>query len=110
MVKAGGHPDRLTHAGARHVTFTPTASLKPTSLLTTVTTYFVDHVQGALEHGVKDLRDLAGDVSPQLVDDGCHGAEDLGLTGGGDIALVVDEDGVQQRRNKVFPDLEEQRG
>ena len=45
-------------------------------------------------------------MSPQLVDDGRHGAEDLGLTGGGNVALIVDEDGVQQRWNKVLPDLE----
>lgn len=45
-------------------------------------------------------------MAPQLVDNGCHGAEDLGFTGGGDVALVVDEDGVQQRWNEVLPNLE----
>lgn len=67
--------------------------------------YFVDHVEGALKHGIKDLGYLAGDVPPQLVDNGCHGAEDFRFTGGGDIALVVDEDGIQQRWNKVLPYL-----
>ena len=70
--------------------------------------HLVDHVQGALEDGIKDLRYLTGDVSPQLVDNGCHGAEDLRLTGSGNIALVVNEDGVQQRWNKVLPYLEKQ--
>lgn len=46
----------------------------------------------------------------QLVDDGRHGAEDLGFSGSGDVALVVDEDGVQQRRDKVLPDLEDGEG
>lgn len=73
-------------------------------------THLVDHVQSALKDGVKDLGDFSRDVDSQLVDNGCHGAEDLGLTGSGDIALVVDEDGVQQRWNKVLPYLEEQRG
>lgn len=49
-------------------------------------------------------------MPPQLVDDGCHGAEDLGFSGSGDIALVVDEDSVQQRWNKVLPDLEDNGG
>lgn len=48
-------------------------------------------------------------MSPQLVDDGRHGAEHLGLSGSGDVALVVDEDGVQQRRNKVLSYLENNR-
>lgn len=70
--------------------------------------HLVDHVQGALEDGVKDLGYLTGDVSPQLVDNCCHGAEDLRLTGSRNIALVVNEDGVQQRWNKVLPYLEKQ--
>lgn len=69
-------------------------------------TYFVDHVESTLEHSIKDLRYLTGDVAPQLVDDGCHGAENLGLTGSRDIALVVDQDRIEQRWYKVLPDLE----
>lgn len=76
-------------------------------LITTVP-HLVDHVQGALEDSVKDLGYLTGDVSPQLVDNGCHGTEDLRLTGSGNIALVVNEDGVQQWWNKVLPYLEKQ--
>lgn len=74
-----------------------------------ITSYLVDHVQGALKDGIKDLGYLAGDVSPQLVDNGRHGAEDFGFTSSGDVALVVNEDGVQQWRNKVFPDLKDAR-
>lgn len=68
--------------------------------------YLVDHVESALEHGIKDLRYLTGDVPPQLVDDGCHGAENLGLAGSRDIALVVDQDRIEQRWYKVLPYLE----
>lgn len=49
-------------------------------------------------------------MRPQLVDDGRHGAEDLGLPGSGDIALIVDEDGVEQGRDKVLSDLVKQDG
>lgn len=69
-------------------------------------TYFVDHVESTLKHSIKDLRDLTSDVSPQLVDDGRHGAEDLGLSGGGDVALVVNQDRVEKRWHKVLPYLE----
>lgn len=69
-------------------------------------TYFVDHVESTLKHSVEDLRDLTRDVSPQLVDDGRHGAEDLGLSGGGDVALVVNQDRVEKRRHEVLPYLE----
>lgn len=71
--------------------------------------YLVDHVEGALEDGVKDLRYLTGDVSPQLVDNGRHGAEHLRFAGGWDVALVVNENSVQQRRNKVLSDLKRTR-
>lgn len=53
-------------------------------------TNLVDHIEGTLEHSIKDLRYLTGDVAPQLVDDGCHSAENLRLTGSRDVALVVD--------------------
>lgn len=76
--------------------------------MSSVRSYLVDHVQGALEDGVKDLGYLTSDVPPQLVHNGRHGAEDLRLTGGGDVALVVNEHGVQQRGNKVFSDLEKE--
>lgn len=69
-------------------------------------TYFVDHVESALKHSIKDLRDLTSDVSPQLVDDGRHGAEDLGLSGGGDVALVVNQDRIEKRWHEVLPYLE----
>lgn len=71
--------------------------------------YLVDHVQGALEDSIKDLGDLTGNVSSQLVDDSGHSAEDLGLTCSRDIALVVNEDGVQQWWNKVLTNLENDR-
>lgn len=70
--------------------------------------YLVDHVQSALKDGIKDLGYLAGDVPPQLVDNSCHGAEDFRLTGGRDIALVVNEDGIQQGGNKVLTNLKQQ--
>lgn len=41
-------------------------------------------------------------MSPQLVDNDSHGTEHLGLPSGWDIPLVVDENCIQQRRNKVF--------
>lgn len=69
-------------------------------------TYFVDHVESTLKHSIKDLRDLTSDVSPQLVDDGRHGAEDLGLSGGGDVALVVNQDRIEKRWHEVLPYLE----
>lgn len=71
-------------------------------------TNLVDHVQSALEDCVKDLGDFSGDVGSQLIDDGCHGAEDLGLSGCWDVSLVVDEHGLQQGRNKVLCHLEPQ--
>lgn len=74
-----------------------------------ITSYLVDHVQGALKDGVKDLGYLAGDMSSQLVDNGRHGAEYFGFTSSRDVALVVDEDSVQQWRNKVFPNLKDMR-
>lgn len=46
-------------------------------------------------------------MSPKLVDNGGHGAEDLWFTSRWDVALVVNKDGIQQRWNKVFPNLEE---
>lgn len=72
--------------------------------------HLVNHVQRALEDGVEDLGDLTGDVASQLVDNGRHGAEHLGLSGGGNVALIVYEDGVEERRDKVLADLGGQRG
>lgn len=69
-------------------------------------TYLVDHVQRALEDGVEDLGDFSRDVDAQLVDDGRHGAEDLGLPRGRHVPLVVDEDGLQQGGHKVLPHLD----
>lgn len=69
-------------------------------------TYFVDHVESTLKHSIKDLRDLTSDVSPQLVDNGRHGAEDLRLSGGGDVALVVNQDRIEKRWHEVLPYLE----
>ena len=37
----------------------------------------VDHVQGALKHGVKDLGDLDGDVGLQLIHHCCHHRQHL---------------------------------
>lgn len=71
------------------------------------TSYLVDHVEGALEDGVKDLGNLAGDVPAQFVDNGRHGAKDLGLAGGGNVTLIVDEDSVQQWGDKVLSNLGE---
>ena len=68
--------------------------------------HLVDHVQGALKDGIKDLGYLTGDVTSQLIDDGRHGAEDLGLTGRRDITLVVYEDGIQKWWNEVLSNLE----
>ena len=67
--------------------------------------HLVDHVQCALKNGVEDLGDLRGDVRPQLVDDGCHGAEDLGVAGRWDVPLIVDEHRLQQGGHKVITHL-----
>lgn len=48
-------------------------------------------------------------MSPQLVDDDGHGAEHLGLARRRHVALVIDENRVQQRRNKVLSYLGEER-
>lgn len=69
-------------------------------------TDLVDHVQSALKDGIKDLGDFSRDVDSQLVDDGCHGAEDLGLPGSRDVPLVVDEHRLQQGGHKVLSHLE----
>lgn len=72
-----------------------------------VHTHLVDHIQSALEDGIKDLGDLSGDVDSQLVDNGCHGAEHLRFTSGRDVPLVVDEYGLQQGGHKVLCHLED---
>lgn len=102
----------------KHFVFHTSTSLKNSSSRTELSdwsaelyrpvwiTYFVDHVECTLEHSVKDLRYLTGDVPPQLVDNCCHGAEDLGLTGGRDVALIVNQDRIEQRWYKVLPHLE----
>lgn len=41
----------------------------------------------------------------ELVDDGCHGAEHFGFSSGRDVPLIVDQHGLEQRGNKVLPDL-----
>lgn len=69
-------------------------------------TDLVNHVQSALKDGIKDLGDFSRDVDSQLVDDGCHGAEDLGLPGSRDVPLVVDEHRLQQGGHKVLSHLE----
>lgn len=68
-------------------------------------THLVDHVQRALKDGVKDLGDLGGDVASQLVDDGRHCAQHLGLAGRRDVSLVVYEHGLQQGGHKVLRHL-----
>lgn len=65
----------------------------------------VDHVQGALKHGVENLGDFCSDVGCELVDDGRHGAEHFGFSSGGDVPLIVDQYGLEQRGDKVLPDL-----
>lgn len=67
--------------------------------------YFVDHIQCAFKNGIKDLRNLSCNVAAQFVYDGCHGAEHFRLSGRRDVPLVIYQDGVQQRWNKVLPDL-----
>lgn len=69
-------------------------------------TDLVDHVQSALKDGIKDLGDFSRDVDSQLVDDGCHGAEDFGLPGSRDVPLVVDEHRLQQGGHEVLSHLE----
>lgn len=69
-------------------------------------TDLVDHVQSALKDGIKDLGDFSRDVDSQLVDDGCHGAEDFGLPGSWDVPLVVDEHRLQQGGHEVLSHLE----
>lgn len=65
-------------------------------------TDLVDHVQSALKDSIKDLGDFSRDVDSQLVDDGCHGAENLGLPGSRDVPLVVDQHRLQQGGHKVL--------
>ena len=67
-------------------------------------TDLVDHVQSALKDGIKDLGDFSRDVDSQLVDDGCHGAEDFGLPGSRDVPL--DEHRLQQGGHEVLSHLE----
>lgn len=69
-------------------------------------THLVDHVQSALKDSVKDLGDFSRDVDSQLVDNRRHGAEDLGLSGGRDVPLVVDEHRLQQGGHKVLSHLD----
>lgn len=68
-------------------------------------THLVDHVQSALKDSVKDLGDFSCDMDSQLVDNGCHGAEDLRLSCSRDVPLVVDEHGLQQGGHKVLSHL-----
>lgn len=46
-------------------------------------------------------------MDAQFVDDGGDGAQDLGFSGRGDVPLVIDQDGLQQRRHKVLCHLQE---
>ena len=64
----------------------------------------VDHEQRALEHGVEYLGHLFGDAVLELVDNGGHGGEHLGLARLRYVLLVVEEDGVEQRRYEVLHD------
>ena len=65
----------------------------------------VDHVQRALEHRVEDFGHVGRGVTLQFVDYRRHGAEHFGLAGRRHAAsLVVEEHGVEQRRDEVVQD------
>lgn len=68
----------------------------------------VDHVKGALKHSIEDLWNLGCYMTAELVDDGCHGAEHLWFPGGWNVPLVVNENCLQQRWNKVLSHLRTQ--
>lgn len=55
----------------------------------------IDHVQRALEHGVKDFRHLRRDGAAQLIYNSCHRAQHLGLPCRRHFtALIVEQHGV----------------
>ena len=65
----------------------------------------VDHVQSALKDSVKDLRDLLSDVASQLIDNYRHGTQHLGLSSRWNVALVVEQYSIEERRNKIVRNL-----
>lgn len=70
---------------------------------------FIDHVERALKDGVEDLGHFTGDVVFQIVYDGRHRQQDFRLPRCRHCtSVVVQEDGVEQWRDKAFQNLSQQ--
>ena len=61
---------------------------------------FGDHLERALEHGPEDVGDAREEQAAEAGDDGRQHVEHLGVARGGQVGLVVGQDGLEQRRDE----------
>lgn len=67
--------------------------------------HLINHIKGTFKNGIEYLGDFSGDVTSQFVDNGRHGTQNLWFSGCWDIPLVVNQDSLQQWRDKVLSNL-----
>lgn len=81
------------------------SSVSPFQSSTYIVACLIDHAQGAFENGVEDLGHLRRDSRFQLGDNGRHRCQYFGFSSRWNIALVVEQDSVEQWRNEVCQNL-----